>query len=91
MNDAVNQALSRTVLTALTVFLSAAILLFLGGMALEDFAFVLLLGVVMGTHSTIYVAGALAVDWTRYAEGRPRRGSTGEVPSRTAGRGERRR
>jgi preprotein translocase subunit SecF len=44
MNDAVNQTLSRTVLTSLTVFLSAAILLFFGGKTLEDFAFVLFVG-----------------------------------------------
>ena len=44
MNDAINQTLSRTVLTALTVFLSTAILLFFGGKTLEDFAFVLFVG-----------------------------------------------
>ena len=70
MNDAVNQTLSRTVLTSLTVFLSAAILLFFGGKTLEDFAFVLFVGVITGTYSTIYVAAALVVDWTRYVEGR---------------------
>jgi preprotein translocase subunit SecF len=74
MNQAVNQTLSRTVLTALTTFLSAAILLFFGGKTLEDFAFVLVIGVVTGTYSTIYIAGALVVDWTRYVEGRVRRG-----------------
>ena len=61
MNDAVNQTLSRTILTALTVFLSTAILLFFGGKTLEDFAFVLFVGVITGTYSTIYVAGALVV------------------------------
>ncbi len=70
MNDAVNQTLSRTVLTALTVFLSTAILLFFGGKALEDFAFVLFLGVITGTYSTIYIAGALIVDWTQAIESR---------------------
>jgi preprotein translocase subunit SecF len=70
MNDAVNQTLSRTVLTALTVFLSTAILLFFGGKTLEDFAFVLFLGVITGTYSTIYIAGALIVDWTQFAENR---------------------
>jgi preprotein translocase subunit SecF len=70
MNDAVNQTLSRTVLTALTVFLSTAILLFFGGKTLEDFAFVLFLGVITGTYSTIYIAGAIIVDWTQAAEGR---------------------
>jgi preprotein translocase subunit SecF len=74
MNDAVNQTLSRTVLTSLTVFLSAAILLFFGGKTLEDFAFVLFVGVITGTYSTTYVAAALVVDWTAYVEGRLRRG-----------------
>ena len=73
MNDAVNQTLSRTVLTSLTVFLSAAILLFFGGKTLEDFAFVLFVGVITGTYSTTYVAAALVVDWTNYVEGRIRR------------------
>jgi preprotein translocase subunit SecF len=70
MNAAVNQTLSRTLLTALTTFFSTAILLTLGGKVLEDFAFVLVVGVVIGTYSTIYVAGALVVDWTLYVEGR---------------------
>jgi preprotein translocase SecF subunit len=70
MNDAVNQTLSRTVLTALTVFLSTAILLFFGGKTLEDFAFVLFIGVITGTYSTVYIAGAVIVDWTQSAEGR---------------------
>jgi preprotein translocase subunit SecF len=73
MNDAVNQTLSRTVLTAVTVFLSTAILLFFGGKTLEDFAFVLFLGVITGTYSTIYIAGALIVDWTQAVEGRIQR------------------
>ena len=70
MNDAVNQTLSRTVLTALTVFLSTAILLVFGGKTLEDFAFVLFLGVITGTYSTIYIAGAIIVDWTQAIESR---------------------
>jgi len=79
MNDAVNQTLSRTVLTSLTVFLSAAILLFFGGKTLEDFAFVLFVGVITGTYSTTYVAAALVVDWTRYFEGRVGRGKKAVV------------
>jgi preprotein translocase subunit SecF len=73
MNDAINQTLSRTILTSLTVFISTAILLFLGGKVLEDFAFVLFVGVITGTYSTIYVAGALVVDWTLHVEGRRQR------------------
>jgi preprotein translocase SecF subunit len=72
MNDAVNQTLSRTVLTSLTVFFATAILLFLGGKVLQDFALVLFVGVITGTYSTIYVAAALVVDWTIHVERRGR-------------------
>jgi preprotein translocase subunit SecF len=74
MNDAVNQTLSRTILTSLTTFFSAAVLLFFGGKTLEDFAFVLFVGVITGTYSTTYIAAALVVDWTNHVEGRLRRG-----------------
>src|SRR5438046_2705362 len=73
MNDAVNQTLSRTILTSLTTFFSAAVLLFFGGKTLEDFAFVLFVGVITGTYSTTYVAAAIVVDWTRSVEARVRR------------------
>ena len=79
MNDAVNQTLSRTVLTSLTTFFSAAVLLFFGGKTLEDFAFVLFVGVITGTYSTTYIAAALVVDWTNYVEGRLRRGKKAVV------------
>jgi preprotein translocase subunit SecF len=73
MNIAVNQTLSRTVLTSLTVLFSAVILFVFGGRTLEDFAFVLLVGAITGTYSTTYVAAAIVVDWTLYVEGRIRR------------------
>jgi preprotein translocase subunit SecF len=73
MNDAVNQTLSRTVLTASTVVISAAVLFFLGGKTLENLAFVILLGSLTGTYSTVFVAGALVVDYTLSVEGRKRR------------------
>jgi preprotein translocase subunit SecF len=72
MNDAVNQTLSRTVLTAATVVMSAGVVFIFGGKTLEDFAFVLLLGSLTGTYSTVFVAGALVVDYTLYVEGRRR-------------------
>jgi len=73
INTAINQTLSRTVLTALTTFMATAILLFFGGKVLEDFAFALTVGVITGTYSTVYIAGALIVDWTAWAEARARR------------------
>lgn len=68
MNNAVNQTLSRTILTSLTTFFAAVTLLVFGGSALEGFAFVLTVGIITGTYSTTYVAAALVVDWTIYVE-----------------------
>jgi len=73
INIAINQTLSRTVLTALTVFFSTIVLFLFGGKVLEDLAFVLTVGVITGTYSTIYIAGSLIVDWTGWAEDRARR------------------
>jgi preprotein translocase SecF subunit len=76
INTAINQTLSRTVLTALTVFFSTVVLYAFGGKALEDLAFVLTIGVITGTYSTIYIAGSLIVDWTGWVEarwGRPKK------------------
>ena len=72
MNEAINQTLSRTVLTALTVFMATTVLFFFGGKVLEDFAFALTIGVITGTYSTIYIAGSVIVDWDLWARGRAR-------------------
>jgi preprotein translocase subunit SecF len=68
INTAINQTLSRTVLTALTVFFSTAVLYIFGGKVLEDMAFVLCVGVITGTYSTIYIAGSLIVDWAGWRD-----------------------
>ncbi|MGH7313990.1 MAG: protein translocase subunit SecF [Candidatus Rokuibacteriota bacterium] len=73
INTAINQTLSRTLLTGLSVLFAAGVLFFFGGKVLEDFAFTLIVGVVAGTYSTIYIAAALIVDWTQYLESRVRR------------------
>jgi preprotein translocase SecF subunit len=70
VNLAVNQTLSRTVLTVATVAMSAAALFFFGGASLEGFAFVVLVGSLTGTSSTVYVAAALDVDWSAWLERR---------------------
>ena len=74
MNRAINQTLSRTVLTALTTFFVTLLLFLVGGPGLEDFAFVLTVGVVTGTYSTIYIAGSLIVDWKVWRSGGADRG-----------------
>jgi len=68
MNDAVNQTLSRTVLTSLTTLFAAVTILVLGGTALQGFSFVLTVGILTGTYSTTYIAAALVVDWTIHVE-----------------------
>ena len=62
MDIAVNETLSRTVITAFTVFLSALALFIWGGEVLRDFSFAMLVGVAFGTYSSVYVASALALD-----------------------------
>ncbi len=62
MDIAVNETLSRTIITAFTVFLSALALFVWGGEVLNDFSFAMLVGVVFGTYSSVYVASALALD-----------------------------
>ena len=59
----INQTLSRTVLTVATVLLTSLCLLFFGGPAIADFAFILTIGFAIGTYSSVFVASALAVAW----------------------------
>jgi preprotein translocase SecF subunit len=61
VNLSVNQTLSRTVLTAGTTFLSVVALYVFGGEPLQGFAFTMLIGVVAGTYSTVFIASTLAI------------------------------
>ncbi len=63
VNLSVNQTLSRTILTTMTVLCGTLALFLFGGSAIADFAFILLVGFAIGTYSTIFVASALVVDW----------------------------
>ena len=62
MDIAVNETLSRTVITAFTVFLAALALFIWGGDVLRDFSFAMLVGTVFGTYSSVFVASAMALD-----------------------------
>jgi len=62
-NASLNQTLSRTLLTSLTVLFVSVVLYFLGGPVLNDFAFTMIVGVIAGTYSSIYVACSLASYW----------------------------
>jgi preprotein translocase subunit SecF len=70
INRSVNETLSRTILTAGTVFIVLVALFFLGGDIIHDFAFALLVGVVVGTYSSIYVASPIVLAWEERAKKR---------------------
>jgi preprotein translocase subunit SecF len=61
VNESVNQTLSRTIITAGTTFLSVLSIFLFGGEALRGFSFTMLVGIVSGTYSTIFIASALAI------------------------------
>jgi SecD/SecF fusion protein len=63
INDAVNQTLSRTILTSLTAWLVVVILYIAGGEGLHGFAFALVVGFLSGTYSTVYIASPILIDW----------------------------
>jgi len=63
LNFALNQTLSRTIITSGTVFLATVSLYLFGGHAINDFAFTFLVGILTGTYSSIYIASALVLWW----------------------------
>jgi len=63
INTSINQTISRTILTSLTTLLVVLALYFLGGEVINDFAFVLLIGILVGTYSSIFIASPILVDW----------------------------
>ncbi len=66
MNQSLNQTLSRTILTSGTTLTVLVCLFVLGGEVIRGFAFVLMIGVVIGTYSSIFVASPFALAWEKY-------------------------
>ena len=65
INRAINETLSRTIMTSLTVFLTILILFIFGGEVTRGFAFAMLIGVITGTYSSIFVAAPILVDFAK--------------------------
>ena len=63
INTSINQTLSRTILTSGTTLLVVAALFFLGGEIIHDFSFALMIGVIVGTYSSIFIASVFLVYW----------------------------
>jgi preprotein translocase SecF subunit len=64
MNASINETLSRTLLTSGCTLLSVAALFLFGGPVLHDFAFAILIGVVVGTYSSIFIASPIVLWWS---------------------------
>jgi preprotein translocase subunit SecF len=63
VNHSVNQTMSRTINTSLTTLLPVLAMFFLGGEVISNLAFAFLIGIVVGTYSSIYIASSIVVEW----------------------------
>ena len=73
MNRAVNQTLSRTVMTSGLTFLTVIALFLFGGPVLHGFSFALVCGIIVGTYSSVFVASPIVLFWHNYADTRKKR------------------
>ena len=83
MNESINQTLSRTIMTGGLTMLTVAALLVLGGDVLRGFAFVMTVGIIVGTYSSVYVASPFALLWEQLfgTKSRIRGEVTGAAPA----------
>ncbi len=65
MNESINQTLSRTILTSTVTLIPILCLFFIGGAVLRDFSLAIIIGVVVGTYSSIFIAAPIVLWWTR--------------------------
>lgn len=65
INNSINEVLSRTIVTSSTTLLAVLSLLVFGGEVLSDFSLALLLGVLVGTYSSVFVASPIIVEWEK--------------------------
>jgi len=65
MNEAINATLSRTLLTSATTIITVAILSLFGGSSLRDFSVMILIGLVVGTYSSVFVASPIVLWWSK--------------------------
>jgi len=85
INKSVNQTLSRTVLTSGLTLLTALSLLLFGGQVLNGFSFALVVGIIVGTYSSIFIASPILIFWQEFMESRKKR-KPAPVPVAAAGR-----
>ena len=85
VNMSINQTLSRTILTSGLTFFTALSLFLFGGQVLSGFSFALVVGIIIGTYSSIFIASPILIFWQDLAEGRKRKRRTAVVDSRSRG------
>ncbi len=68
INRSINETLSRTILTSVTTLIVLIMLFILGGGIIHDFAFAMIIGVLIGTYSSIYVASPILLAWQKYGK-----------------------
>jgi preprotein translocase subunit SecF len=73
MNKSINQTLSRTVMTSGLTFLTVIALFLFGGPVLHTFSFALVVGIIIGTYSSVFVASPIVLFWHNWADARGRR------------------
>ncbi len=73
VNSSINETLSRTVITSLTTMIVVLCLVVIGGPVIRDFALTLLVGVVVGTYSSIFIASPVLVEWEEFRVKRRKR------------------
>lgn len=76
VNRSVNQTLSRTVLTSGLTFLTAISLFLFGGQVLNGFSFALVVGIIVGTYSSVFIASPIVIFWHKFADQRRKSPST---------------
>lgn len=81
INKSINDTLSRTIMTSVTVFLTILILFLVGGEVTKGFAFAMLIGVITGVYSSVFVAAPILVD---FGKSKPLGGDSLEVVDKTA-------
>ncbi|MDO9529015.1 MAG: protein translocase subunit SecF [Syntrophales bacterium] len=74
INSSINQVLSRTILTSATTLLVVFALFFLGGAVIHDFAFALLVGILVGTYSSVFIASPTILAWETFKPSKKKRG-----------------
>jgi preprotein translocase subunit SecF len=74
VNISINQTLSRTILTSGLTFLTALSLFLFGGPVLNGFAFALVVGIIVGTYSSIFIASPILIFWQNYVESKKKKG-----------------